>query len=155
MLGSFVYRLYFTLLMGFYLDIHSKISFLNQEFTAITKMQQQIANEKKLINHRDEIQNEWNHAEKKVSGYLRHVSQNASASNVSAELLTAILRAGETNGLVIESIEPLSEKSQANQITVHLIVTGRFIQFVEFIQALSLYVFANDAHGFCIAFDDG
>ncbi|MHB1947268.1 MAG: type 4a pilus biogenesis protein PilO [Gammaproteobacteria bacterium] len=105
----------------------------------------QLKNENELIQRRVMLQSNVDKIMLRLEKYYR----SNSASDLMMELLTKIWQASTTNGLMIQSMEPLPWKTTVaiDTLEVHIIALGKFSQFVNFFTVLaesSLPLILND-----------
>lgn len=126
-----------VLIIGFCLDIQPKVMQLMELYSVTKSLHAQFNSEIELIHNEGPIRKQLQESLSQVSPVLRRDNK----PNISAELISVVLRAAELNGLLITSIQPLQWMSESNleSLTIHVQAKGKFEQFTEFIALLRQY----------------
>lgn len=123
--------------LGIYFDIQPKWICLRQAYTDEKSLQARIVSEKIWISQENKILFQWQALKNEMSPIL----QIDNRTLIEEELLTAIVHAGELNGLVITSIQPINWQtlSGVNALIMHVVALGSYAQFVGFDAMLAQY----------------
>lgn len=138
---------------GYYFDIKPLLIKFNETKHEKEKLHDEIYSAKLLLDRRANVQTQWQQLQNNLSRCLR-AENNA---EVASELLAAVLRAADTNGLQVNSIEPgvWQNNFGVNNLSMHLFIHGRFLQFLGFVSMLRLYALPIEVADFHAHADAG
>lgn len=127
----------FIFLSGLFFDIWPKVMKFCQIHYDVKNIQEKYHSEMNFIKNEANIHKQVRELKPKLANYLRINNR----SSVEAECLTAILKAGEVNGFLIQSMQPekWSSHSGVEEISIRLVGLGKLIQIAEFLAMLSSY----------------